>query len=95
MDSLFKILAVLAVFNGAVGLALNVLFNSWLRKFEPALWDQLGRPGVLCLCYGRRLRFVWRRQYRDMAQIQTIAMCELLRGFLIAYATLAVFFAGR
>lgn len=90
MDSLLKVFTVLVVFNGAVGLVLSAIFNSWLRRFEPILWEQLGRPGVFSLPYGARLHFLWQRQYLGRSQPRTVALCDLLRGFLISYALLVL-----
>ena len=94
MPTLLPILFVLLLVSCVVGLILQHVFLSRLRTRHARTWEALGRPTLFLNNSISNslavLRFLWRREYRDLADNELIRFAAFLRGYLVAYLLLFV-----
>lgn len=92
MTTLLPILLALLLVSCILGMIVQQVFKSRLRKLHTTIWDQLGKPVIFLnsglLNTGRFIRFMWRRDYERLPDQKTVALGRFLRAFLIYYTTL-------
>jgi len=92
MHALLPILFIVLFVSCAVGFVLQYVFLSRLRTRHAQTWEALGRPTLFLNNSISNslavLRFIWRRDYRNMTDKQLIRFATFLRGYLIAYIVL-------
>src|SRR4030095_5262182 len=95
MHALLPILFVMLFVSCAVGFVLQYVFLSRLRTRHAQTWEALGRPTLFLNNSVSNslavLRFLWRREYRGLADEQFIRFAAFLRGYLAAYFVLFAF----
>jgi hypothetical protein len=78
----------------ALGFAFHCRFLHQLRKRHPAVWQSLGQPSLFWSnTMGTRFevwRFLWKKDYRDLADPQFNRIAGLLRTYKIAYLILFI-----
>jgi len=91
MHALFLPLFALLCASFAVGFALQAMFLSRLRARHSATWEALGCPKLFGNSMGNSLvllRFIWRREYRQLSDSKFVRLANFLRVYLAAYVVL-------
>jgi hypothetical protein len=92
MRALLPILFIILVVSCAVGFVLQHAFLSQLRARHAQTWEALGRPTLFLNNSISNslavLRFLWRREYRGLADEQFVRFAAFLRCYLAAYVVL-------
>lgn len=77
-----------------LGLAWHHTFLSRLRIHHPETWAKLGQPSLVLNNSIQKsisvLLFLWRKEYQDLDDPETVRIGNLLRSFLIIHLLLFV-----
>jgi hypothetical protein len=94
MSTTFLILLAVLTFSALVGLVLQQLFLSRLRKQHLPVWETLGRPTMSlnrglqsCLAVWR---FLWRREHQKLEDMRTVMLGDFLRSYMTGYLLLLI-----
>ena len=89
MDTLFTTLFIALSVSGAMGFVLQHCFLRQLRTRHVHTWESLGRTTLFLNNSISNslavLRFLWRRQYRALADERFIRFAAFLRGYFAAH----------
>jgi hypothetical protein len=90
MRTLLHIFFTLMVAHGLVTFLIQVLFYGRLRKKHQSVWEALKKPGIItCVSSCRAvIWFLWFRNYRQLADHETVRMAEVFRNCLVLYLIL-------
>ena len=92
MHTLLNTMIVTLLVCGVVSLILQSVFYFRLRQRHADVWQSLGRPDILGQGVSIRalIRFLWRREYRDFSDVQSVRLAGLYRVCLAIFMALFI-----